>query len=435
MMKRINPKSLRGPRAYFTDFDHRIISRTRNLAAIKLKGKRKLKALLILKGQIVCAASHLATRFSYRFFKDNPSLLTSGAIIPAFRSDKTELSELFAKKRFKEKTSAIEFYKDHIHKTVNWDLDENSMWFRDRFLNDLEDDNSLMRNQISSESQSIVGKLAAEIRSGSLLGRELIDRVSKDLPRNEKRLLQNYRELLYHMSGARVVNCESALQQENYIDYDLADFHQKRVRLSEEQILSKLLIELVFDSLQKSILPIELLDLLTFEDILLIRQPLLSSSFQKKYDSLIQSVVGSHTSKKYELFNIEKLETIRRDLSECFDNVLQEELPKYLKKKALDQSKELASVSSSVALGLAGAVPGVGLVASAISVMKDTPALFVNIGQTFRSIKSISKQGEYYQNKKQLLRKEIEQSSIGEKATIYEMVDLLLNVISKRMQL
>jgi hypothetical protein len=435
MMIRINPKSIKGPRAYFTDFDHRIINRTRNLTTIKIRGERKLKTLLILKGHIVCAASHLATRFAYRFFRANPILLTSGAIIPAFRSDKSDLSELFAKKRFKEKNSAIHFYKDHIHKTVNWELDENSMWFRDRFLVDLEENQSLIRNHISSKSQSILDELAADIRGGALLGREMIDRATKGLPRNERRLLQNYRELLYHMSGARVVNCESALPQENYIDYDLADLRQKRARLSEEQILSKLLIELVFDSLQKSMLPIELLDLLTFEDILLIRQPLLSSSFQNKYDSLIKSVVSTHGSKNYELFDMDKLEKIRKDMSECFDTVLQQELPKYLKRKALEQSKELASVSSSVALGVAGAVPGVGLVASAISVMKDTPALFVNIGQTFNSVKSISKQGEYYKNKEQLLRKKIGNASIGEKAPMYEMVDLLLNVISNRIEL
>lgn len=434
-MVRIEPKSFRGPRAYFTDFDHRIVSRTKNFDIVKLKGERKLKALLILKGKIVCAASHLSTKFAYRFFKDNPILLTSGAIIPAFRSDKTDLSELFAKKRFKEKDSAIKFFKEHIQIAVNWDLDENSMWFRDRFLADLEDDHSLIRTQISPQSQSVAKNLAIEIRSGSLLGRELIDRVAKGLARNEKRLLLNFRDLLYHMSGARVVDCESALPQENYIDYDLADFKKKRVRLSEEQILSKLLIELVFDSMQKSMLPVELLDLLTFEDILLIRQPLLSSSFQNKYDSLIQCVVGAHTSKEYELFNIEKLENIRKDLSEVFNNVLHEELPKFLTKRALKQSKELASVSSSVALGVAGAVPGVGLVTSAISVMKDTPALFINIGQTFNSIKAISKQEEYYQNKEQIIRKEIEKSSISEKATMYEMVDLLLNVICKRIEL
>lgn len=435
LMIRIDPKSLRGPRAYFTDFDHRIVSRSRNFNTIRIKGERKLKALLILKGQIVCAASHLATPFAYNFFKENPILLTNGAILPAFRSDKTDIEELFTKKRFKEKDSAEKFFKEHIKKTVNWDLDENSMWFRDRFLADIENDKSLIRTQISSKSQLIVNNLAAEIHKEALLARDLIDRATIGLPRKEKKLLQSYRELLYHISGARVVHCESALPQENYIDYDIADFRQKRVRLSEEQILSKLLIELVFDSLQKSMLPVELLDLLTFQDILQIRVPLMSSSFQTKYDTLVQTVVKSYESQKAEIFNFEKLEAIRRDLSITFDTVLQNELPKFLKKKALEHSKELASVSASVALGLAGAVPGIGLVASAMSVMKDTPALFVNVGQTYRSIKSIYEQDKYYRNKEQLIRTEIERSSIGEKAIMYEMVDLLLNVIAKRIQL
>ena len=434
-MKRINPSSFSGPRAYFTDFDHRIVTRTSNLQTLKRKGERKLKALLLLKGQIVCAASHLATRFAYEFFEINPILLTSGAIIPAFRSDKTDLSELFARKRFKEKDSAIQFYKDSIQKTVNWNLDDNSMWFRDRFLSDLEDEQSVLRSHISDTYQGILSNLASEIRNGALLGRELIDRLAKDLPRSEKRLLQNYRELLYHMSGARVVNCESALPQENYIDYDLADIKQRRVRLSEEQILSKLFIELIFDSLQRSMLPVELLDLLSFEDILSIRQPLMSSSFQTKYDQLIKKVMDTYSPDTHKILNIDELEKIRNELSNTFDEILQKELPRFLKKKAFAQTKRLASVSSSVALGLAGAVPGVGLVASAISVLKDTPALCVNIGQTYQSMKSISNLDRYYQNKQRLLQKEIEESDISDKATFYEMVGLMLQVISKRIQI
>ncbi len=434
-MKRINPSSFSGPRAYFTDFDHRIVTRTSNLQTLKRKGERKLKALLLLKGQIVCAASHLATRFAYEFFEINPILLTSGAIIPAFRSDKTDLSELFARKRFKEKDSAIQFYKDSIQKTVNWNLDDNSMWFRDRFLSDLEDEQSVLRSHISDTYQGILSNLASEIRNGALLGRELIDRLAKDLPRSEKRLLQNYRELLYHMSGARVVNCESALPQENYIDYDLADIKQRRVRLSEEQILSKLFIELIFDSLQRSMLPVELLDLLSFEDIIAIRQPLMSSSFQTKYDQLIKKVMDTYSPDTHKILNIDELEKIRNELSNTFDEILQKELPRFLKKKAFAQTKRLASVSSSVALGLAGAVPGVGLVASAISVLKDTPALCVNIGQTYQSMKSISNLDRYYQNKQRLLQKEIEESDISDKATFYEMVGLMLQVISKRIQI
>lgn len=434
-MKRVDPKTFSGPRAYFTDFDHRIVDRSSNLEVLRVRGERKLKTLLLLKGQIVCAASHLSTKFAYDFFAEHPILLTSGAVVPAFRSDKSDLSELFARKRFIGKDSAVRFYKEHVQVTANWELDENSMWFRDRFLADLEDRQSVVRRHLSTGAQDTLSKLAAEIRRGALLGRDLIDKVAKELPRNERLLLQNYRELLYHISGARVVNCESALPQENYIDYDIADLQQKRARLSEEQILSKLFIELVFDSLQKSLLPVELLDLLTFDDIMLIRQPLLSSSFQEKYDQLIQQVVNAYSLDIDKIYNLDDLEKIRGDLSVTFDSVLREELPQFLKKRAFEQSKHMASVASSVALGVAGAVPAIGLIASAVSVMKDTPALLVNVGQTYGSIKAISNIHEYYQNKERLLRKEIERSNINEKAVFYEMVALLLNVISHRIKI
>lgn len=323
-MKRIDPKTLRGPRAYFTDFDHRIVTRSTNLTALRTKGERKLKVLLLLKGRIVCAASHLATRFAYEFFRANPVLLTKGAIIPAFRSDKSDLSELFARKRFKGKDDAVRFYKDHIQTTVSWVLEDNSSWFRDRFLADIEDENSVVRRHLPSEAYDTISQLVGEIRRGSLLGRELIDRVAQSLPRKHQRLLQNYRELIYHMSGARVVNCESALPQENYIDYDLADLRQKRARLSEQQVLWKLLIELVLDSLQRGMLPIEMLDILTFEDIILIRQPLLVSGFQKKYDQLINQVVASYNLRPDSICDIDALEKIRNDLSETFNSVLKE---------------------------------------------------------------------------------------------------------------
>lgn len=113
-MKRVDPQTLSGPRAYFTDFDRRIVERTSDPGLLRRKVERKLKILLLLKGCIVCAASHLATRFAYHFFKDNPALLTDGVILPALRSDMDEISELFTRKRFSGRDDAIRFYSDHV---------------------------------------------------------------------------------------------------------------------------------------------------------------------------------------------------------------------------------------------------------------------------------------------------------------------------------
>lgn len=93
-MQRTEAHNLSGPRAYFTAFDYRIVSRTKNKEQLKLKISRRLKALLLVKPKIVCAASHLATPFAYDFFRENPRLISESHITPALRSDKTDIGEL-----------------------------------------------------------------------------------------------------------------------------------------------------------------------------------------------------------------------------------------------------------------------------------------------------------------------------------------------------
>lgn len=435
-MERISPQEFTGPRAYFTAFDYRIVARRKNLQAFRRSVERKLKALLLLKSKIVCAASHLTSKFTYEFFKDNPFLLSQGHVIPAFRSDRKALEELFERKRLKEKQEAIDFYKRHIKTTVNWELEENSAWFRQRFIADLGDKTSVINKHLTGASETVVRRLISEISAGELLTRDLIEKYSKELPLTHRRLLLNYRELVYHMSGARVVNCESSLPQENYIDYDLADIEQKRTKLTEEQILWKMFIELFLESLQRSIIPVEMLDRLSFKDVLLIRQPLLDSAFQKKYDQLLNKVISKihHKSQGF-LFNIQELDKIRQDLSATFKAVLEEELPNFMRKKAIDRTKQLASVSSSIALAILGFIPGLSLITGTASALKDTPALVFNVGQTYASAKSLIDQNEYIRNKEKLLKERIEKTEITEKTPILDMINLLTEVITNRIQI
>jgi hypothetical protein len=77
-MKRIDPQTFKGPRAYFTNFDYRIVERTRNREKLRQDIERKLKILLLTKNTIVCAASHLTSEFAYQLFRENPILLNKG---------------------------------------------------------------------------------------------------------------------------------------------------------------------------------------------------------------------------------------------------------------------------------------------------------------------------------------------------------------------
>ena len=92
-MKRINPNSLYGPRAYFTDIDEKIVRFKLDRNAYRREVERRLKILLIIKNTIVCAASHLAHEFAYTFFRSNPILLEKKIVIPALRRDKQHVTE------------------------------------------------------------------------------------------------------------------------------------------------------------------------------------------------------------------------------------------------------------------------------------------------------------------------------------------------------
>ncbi len=434
-MYRIDPRTLNGPRAYFTDFDHRIIDRTVDLEKLKRNGERKIKALLLVKSNIIFAASHLASDFVYQFFKENPELLNTGIIIPALRSDKDDISEIFQNKEFENKNNAIQFYKDNIVKTVDWPLEENSSWFKERFLEELNDEKSVVRSHISIRNQDKITSICNKIKNSNVLDRGLIDDCTRDLSTKERTIIQISRELLYHISGARVVNCESALPQENYIDYDITDLTQKRSRLSEDQILSKLLIEYVCDSLQKYMVSYGIIDNLSFHDIIQIRKPLLESKFQLKYNDLISGINKIHLNEFSKIFSINELETIRKDLDNTFRVQIQEELPKHMKHRALKQAKQLGSISVSFALNIVSFISGFGNTTNYLSLFKDSPALLMNIGQTFNSLREINNQEYYYTQKEKAIRNLINKKDINDKTVFIDMVDLLASVISERLKL
>ncbi len=431
---RITPNTFNGPRAYFTAFDHRIVSRTDDLNLLKRQVERKLKILLLIKSKIVCAASHLTSHFAYDIFKQNPFLLNEGHIVPALRSDKIDIAELFEK--MNNKDELIKFYNDNIKITVSWQLEDNSLWFKNQFVSEFQNENSLVRKQLSNVSSHNIAKIVQDVQSGDILSREKIDNTIKDLPDYAKLVVLNFRELIYHMSGARVVNCESSLPQENYIDYDLADIQQKRTKLSEEQILWKMFVELILDSFQKHVLDIECLDMLTFKDIIQIKQPLFESKFQESYDKLINQVISdAHKNKNELFFNINELELIRKNLENTFKSVFQDQLPNFLKKRAISQAKQLGSVGASVALGVLGFVPALGTLSGVISLLKDSPALLFNIGQTYSSLESISDFNKYLLMKENAIKGSIEKSDLNDKSIMIDMVELLMATVSNKIAL
>lgn len=435
-MNRIKSVDLQGASAYFTNFDNRIVASSTNLEALERSVERNLKVLLLTKNNIVCAASHLVNPLAYKLFSSNPILLQQEMVIPAFREDKKEISELFERKEISHsrKEEYISFYNEFLSKTVLWELQENSTWFRDTFVRGLVSEDSVIRSNLKHLRTQEIEKLIQEINACEVLDRGTIDRLTHHFDKYSRVVLRNYRELVYHMSGARVVNCESTLPQENYIiDYSFTDLKERKTQLSELQIFWKIYIELLLETLNRYKFPVEALDCLSFEDIYCLRQPILDSDFIENYNSFLKhsvdSISISQADREDILYNAGELMRIRETLERNYKEILQIQLPKFLKKKSKSHSREV--LKSSVNIGL-GFIPLPALVAGALNFTNGIKSAYFNFNQALTSQKAITDHRYYIKGKESVLRKYIQEFDIGKGTEMVDFVKLIQAVLSEK---
>lgn len=340
-MERIYPNNLLGINAYFTGFDHRIIKNYSNIIELQKIIERNIKILLLTKHNIVCAASHLTNDIAFNLFSNNPILLNSGLIIPAFRQDKNDISELFESINIdnKIKQNRIRFYKENLSKTVYWELKDTASWFQNAFIQGLLPEKSVMRNNLKYISKKQMEEFIFKIQEKKILTREYIDGIIDDFDDSSKLIIKNYRELIYNISGARSVNCQSTLPQENYIDYSLTDLETNRTQLSETQIFWKIYIETILNKTNGYPFPIDYLDSLSFEKIYKIRKSILDSWFINKYNEIYNKSINA-IKKENELdilYNAYDLIKIGQSMRDEYNNAIDDELPKHYNRKYRDR--------------------------------------------------------------------------------------------------
>ena len=444
-MERIEPTTLQGPRAYFTNIDHRIVSRSQDKQLLRREVERRLKILLLTKGIVVCAASHLTSSFAYSLFRDNPILLREGLVIPALRRDRRDIADVFEGKDVPaisddERKEMIGFYNSNLTKVVSWDLFDNSSWFRNQFLHQLKDNNSVLRRSLKKVSRKRITQMMKEVETNPILERETIEWLSQELKDSDRISLMNFRELLYHISGSRVVHCEGNLPQEDYIDYDLRDISEGNTSLSDVSVFWKIFLEVAFDTLRKPNFPVDLLDLLAFENIHQIRKPLLDGNFQEKYDQIvkksIQAITADNPGKI--MLDVNEIMMIRDKLALTFDEIFEKELADFSKKKmkALQGQRTLVKSGSSFALGILGLVPHpvVSIIAGTASILMETPSFLINLFGTIKTRKGMNQYQAYLERREAVLRKIIDKSKISEKTPLLDAVDVLASYLSEKVR-
>ncbi|MDH5684779.1 MAG: hypothetical protein OEZ20_09970, partial [candidate division WOR-3 bacterium] len=127
--------------------------------------------------------------------------------------------------------------------------------------------------------------------------------------------LCDYTDFVYYLSGALAVNSEGVLPQENLVDFSIADLVQRKTKLSDYEIFYRIFLRIIKDKTQK-FFPVEILDLLTFKDIVELRKTVLHSGFVEKYNQLMEK-----TKQRVEINDTEQLILTVDELAQ-FENEL-----------------------------------------------------------------------------------------------------------------
>lgn len=446
MIKRIKPNNFQGPRAYFTDFDFKIVRFKNNKEIYRKEVERRLKIMLLTKNTIVCAASHLTHKFAYNLFKDNPILLTKNMILPALRTDIGHITEYFdlkipGKYSFTQnlgidndlRNNMKDFYKDHVNKVVDWNLEETTTLFRENLVRTLKNGNLVVKGNIKNLNKEKLYFFINEIDKKDILTREYILKIISKWPLKEQKTILNFINLVYHLSGAKVVNCESALPQENYIDYSISDFSKHRMVLSDTQVFLKIFFELSFEILNRNTLPVELIDNLSFNDIYYLRIPLKNSLFQRKYDKMIRKSLKIIKNTKYVSdvlsYDIKEPLEILVDLVRTFEAVFKHESIEFMKRKQKEAIKDLRKSTLLLGYNVLEFFPGFSYFTNLLNLSSTSREVFNNINQVFKSKKEMSDYNLYLKNKEKILHKMIQKYSISERSTFLDALDLITKTI------
>lgn len=316
-MKFIDPTNLKIPRIYFTEFDRVTYSQVawtaEDVEEIKRNLERKVKLLGLIKGAVVIATSHLfESELAQEFIRENPIVLEEGIILPALISKYKNFSDFLSAKReeSKERAQYLGNNKEEIstllsncvNAVIKWDVNLTTKWFKQRLLQDLEDERSVLRFNLSTVPTSRIADVSSRIGELEFCSRGEIYKIAKN---SGNRILWtrlcDYTDLIYYLSGARAVNSEGVLPQENLIDFSVADLVRGKTKLSDYEIFYRIFLRIIKDKTQK-FFPVEILDLLNFEDIVELRKTLLHSGFVEKYDRLMEK-----TKKRVEITDTEQL--------------------------------------------------------------------------------------------------------------------------------
>jgi hypothetical protein len=421
-----SPDDFTGPRVYFVGFDRRKVRNVRNIPAWSLRTIRRLKTLLLTKRMIIVGASHLNSAPVFSLLRKHPILLEAGLIVPALRSDISEVADCVTV-RGALGNEMKNFYRSTVCEVVTWDHSENSAGFRNGMLKALSDQHSVLSNQLSNLREAERYRLKAELHRASMLSRRDLDRLTSAFDPSRRRAIRRFGNLLYYLSGANIVKCESTLHHIEYMDYALPDMIAHKTTLDSETIFWKLFVELVFNSFNASVVPMESLDSLSFSDIEQIRKPILESGFCEDYDKMLQGAMAKvEQNQDVSLPTAcDSLLELRESIARTFRESVELQKAAFVKTRKKTLNINIAKSTLHFGVGLAGLIPVVGTPFGLVGTARSGNELFTSIVQRIDVDRLM-------QDRRETLLKIVESVKFSDKHKLIDAVAFIGEIIASK---
>lgn len=440
VMRKLIPEDIGEPRVYFTQMSPHILINRRDREKRLLELTRDLKILVLFKQSVVIPASNLVSNLGFNLFNQHPELLDYDMVIPALRSDIEDIDELVEDKakRSRQRDEIERFYREHLQTVVSWEQSPTTSWFKEAFIKELKTSNSVIRVNLCDFDQQELGRLISAIEPRQRFGLGDVHEVTKHLPIMTKRRVRYFAHMLYHLSGGRTVGCESYLPQENYIQYDLSDLRLRRTTLSNIQVFWQLFVTTVLESLMiHTVLPVNLIDGLSFEEIVELRSVVFRSSFPRMYELLVNRSIGAIQKNNPEsiLYDAREILDIREKIVEAFKDRIALEADTILAKTKRTETRRLLRSTSEAAISIMGLIPLVSMIIGMPRTAYELYGIFMNTRQQLRCRANLDSISEYITARSNLLKERISELSIRPGTELIDSVNVITQSILHKITL
>lgn len=307
----------------------------------------------------------------------HPDLLNGEAILPAFRTDKSSLSDLVPSTgdptTFGIDTARLEEHiakvSGQIRRVMPWDLGDIANKFKAAVVEGIRNPRSLVRRELTRRNvpAATVERVANEIETLDLRNSVVLrDYISK-LPADMRALFYNYATACYHRIGTTVVRCEtgtdlSPLSEFKAADVVLAARDSEKPDLLDERIFLQAFMGHALGKIQTLLVPSQVIDSLSFRTAHQLSSALRSQGFQQKYDQITQQYLALATRGEdtFDALDVEAITSAVKELTKIFQREIVSELPDYKTALQSDKKDKVYQSTGDFLRDLAGSIPVIG---------------------------------------------------------------------------